>query len=363
MKKIHTKLSRQVGFSLIELMVSIAIGLVIMIAIGVVYVNSSNINRQKEDLADINEPIKVVTNLLKYNISVAGYIDPFDGATADNLQGATLFTPGSAALQNVYARSATVATSISVAVTTPLEQFFGGLRPVFGCDGAMNSTPNALANAATPLSLTCSATVTATSNSLQLAYQAIAATAAGVPLASVSSANATTGEGRDCLQQSLPTGTTTPAGSFIVINRFYIAANSSDSVNELYCAGSGNATPQPIARGVEEFVVRYQMAPGAAAGATAAGNSKTQFLTATQVGNNWPNVVAIEVCMVTATVPSRGAAAIGTAELQTTRPTCERQTAVDAFKSNISRTAGDARLWKRSTFTYTVRNAVFAPST
>ncbi len=361
MKITNSRRVAQTGFSLVELLIGIAIGLVILTAIGLVYVSSSNINRQKEDMTDVTEPAKIVANLLRANISSAGYIDPFDYATAGTAaQGANFFTPGNPNQANMFVRNA------SGAISTPLEQIFAGLRPVFGCDGAMMSTtPNALATAAPPVTLTCG-TANATQNSLQVAYQIRPLGGTGdnsktLPSLRPASETANTGEDTDCLGQALP-GTTS-----IVVNRFYVASN--DGVNELYCAGSGNATPLPLARGVEEFVVRYQMTPVAAAPANPAsevfvsGDVKAQYLTATQVAASaigWAGVTAIEVCMVTATAPSRGGAAAGTVQLQSTRPTCEREAASNAFKSNIARASGDARLWKRFTFTYSVRSAIFS---
>lgn len=338
----------QRGFSLVEILISITIGLVILGAIGVVYVSSSNINRQKEDLAEVNEPIKIINNLLKYNVAQAGYVDIFDGPAADSLQASNLFYPGNAGMLNIFMRNpATI-------VGTPLSQVVPGLLPVFGCDGAMDGSPNALATTAPPVSLTCG-TASATKNTVQFAYQAI--TMGGSGIGSLAASSATTGEGLDCLQQPLP-GTST-----VVVNRFSVVANSGDGVNELYCEGSGDTIRQPIARGVEEMVVRYQMAqPGSSGATVTAGSGKAQYLTATQVAADsvkWAGVTGVEICIIVATPQTKGAAARGTVQLQPTRPTCTRDSS-GAFDANIARESTDLRLWKRSTFTYTVRNAIFA---
>lgn len=240
---------------------------------------------------------------------------------------------------------------------TPLTQFFPGLMPVFGCDGAMNSKPNEITNAGTA-TLTCG-TANATKNSLQVAYQAAPSSTAN-PLRSLIDPDTKTGEGRDCNQQSLD-----PVGSKFVINRYFVQASSTDEVNELYCAGSGNDTPQPLARGVEEFVLRYQtsnpgVAPPVGSISPVAGGIQAQYLSATAVTASsigWANVTAVEVCMVSAT--ATGAAATGTTALQTSRPTCER-TAAGNFKDDILRTTGDKRLWKRFTSVISIRNAIYA---
>jgi type IV pilus assembly protein PilW len=347
---ISSRKLRQSGFSLIEILVSITIGLIIMVAIGAVYQTSSSIQRQKEDYDEVNDPIKMVSSLLRANVAQAGYVDFFD-ATAATSYGSSIFRTDDLQYQNTFVRNSTVSVPV-----TPLQRIFGGLFPVFGCDGVMNSTPNALATTAPPLALGCSATISTTQHTLQLAYQAVPSSTNASASNSLTASSSVTGEGRDCVQQTIA-GT-----SGIVINRFFVRTNAGDNTNELYCSGSGNATAQPVARGVEEFVVRYQIAQAGTAAITSAGGAKSQYLTATQVSADtigWPGVSGVELCMVVATPQIKGAAATGTAALQPTLPTCTR-TAAGAFNANINRTAGDTRLWKRFTYTIAVKNAVYA---
>ena len=351
---------RQAGFTIIEVLISITIGLVILLAIGVVYQTTTNLQRQREDQDEVNEPIQVVTNLLKYNISQAGYVDLFDrpsvgvDSKANMYQVQPLVDPSFVKSANIYLRTPALAASSPLA--SPMSRTVEGLHAVFGCGGAMSSTPSALAAATPPLALACG-TASATRHSIQVAYQVTPTNTSTSTIPSLPASSPATGEDRDCLQQSIT------AGRGIVINRFYVSANPGDGVNELYCQGSGNSTGQPLARGVEEFVLRYRVSRAGAVGTVVgAGANTAQFLTAAQVSGDavgWPGVTAVEVCMVTATASTKGAAAVGTVELQPTRPTCTRDSS-GAFDSNVSRAAGDLRLWKRSTFTLTVRNAIFS---
>lgn len=351
----------QTGSSLIEVLIGLAIGLVILTAIGTAYVNSSNLTRQREDQSQLNDPATIVMRTLRQNLTQAGYVDIFDrqpvpvprpAGYIDRAQAATLFNPGNDQLANVYVRDPNPAIG---ALTAPLSLFFPGLTPVFGCDGAMNGTPNAIAIAAPAAAVQTCGAANATRHTLQIAYQAVPNTPANA-LNSLTAANAATGDGLDCLQQA-------PAAGTMVINRFSLPLPAAGAVSQLRCAGSGGNQTQDIAPGVEEFILRYQMsAPGVAANRQAAGGGQAQYLSATQVAASaqaWAGVTAVEICIVSATATTSGAAAQGTVNLQTTRPTCQRA-ADGTFLPNIARAAGDARLWKRFTSVVSVRNAIYA---
>ena len=184
---IHYKLKRaQAGASLVEILIGLAIGLVILTAIGTAYVNSNNTTRQREHQAQLNDPARNVLRTLQMNLMQAGYVDIFDIDAVNRAQAASLFVPGSPALVNVFVRDPAVG-----ALTSPITQFFPGLTPIFGCDGAMASSPSALFAAAPPFNA-CGA-ASATRHTLQVAYQATANNAANASN-SLFAANANTGE-------------------------------------------------------------------------------------------------------------------------------------------------------------------------
>lgn len=348
------KLTLHAGFSLIELLVALAIGVVILIAIGSAYVNSTNSLRQREDQAELNDPARIVMRLLRQNLVQAGYVDMFDLDADERARAASLFQPGNAVLNNLFVRIPSAAT-----VTTPLSLLFDGLTPIFGCDGAMSGSPKDIAITAPPATQACG-TASTTRHTLQIAYQGVPEST-GNPINSLLPANSNTGDGLDCLQQDAPSGAVRP----VVINRFSMSdlPTAAGASSELRCAGSGALSPQALAAGVEEFIIRYQMAaPGVAGSQVAAGSSQQAYISATLVSastQGWAGVTAVEVCMVSATPVARGAAAPGTAALQPSRPTCQRD-ADGAFLTDIARTAGDTRLWKRFTSVVSLRNAVIA---
>ena len=350
--KSKSNFPKDAGFSLIELLVAIAIGLVILTAIGAAYVNSTNSLRQREDQAELNDPAQIVMRMLRQNLVQAGFVDIFDLDGTNRARAASFFQPGNAALSNLFVRLPAAAP-----VTSPLTILFNGLTPVFGCAGAMTSSPNAIAIAPPPAVPACGAP-SATRHTLQIAYQGFPETA-GNATNSLLPTNVNTGEGLDCLQQNPPATGVRP----VVINRFALSdlPTPAGESSELRCQGSGGANPQPIAAGVEEFILRYQMAAPGAAGA-AAGGSQTAYIGAALVAasaQGWAGVTAVEVCMVSATPISGGAAAAGTAALQPSRPTCQRD-ADGVFLADIARAAGDSRLWKRFTSVVSLRNAVIA---
>ena len=358
---------RQSGMTLIEVLVALTIGLVILIAIGTAYVNSANLARQRENQSELNEPAAVVMRLLKQDLSLAGYVDIFDLDIAGQPQAASLFLPGDAKLMNLYQR-----VPEATPLETPLTQFFPGLLPVFGCDGAMAGTSNAIMTAETA-ALSCG-TANATRQSLQIAFQARPLQSATAnPIRSLLPPDPATGAGRDCNQQSFnrapPDTVNTPVREKFVINRYFIQPSPADGINELYCGGPGNNLSQPLARGVEEFVLRYQVAqPGvfAALGtlSPAAGGVQSQYVNAATVAASplgWAAVSAVEVCMVLATATTSGAAASGTTTLQPFRPTCQRAANGNGdFIADVARASGDSRLWKRFTSVTTLRNAIYS---
>lgn len=348
----------QGGLSLIEMLVSIAIGLVILAAVGAAYVNSSNLTRQREDRAQVEDPIHTVMQLLRWNLSHAGYVDLMDVAPTNNSRPNQIFVPGNPTTFNMFARAQ------GTPVGTPLGVLFPGLSPVFGCDGAMNSTPNAIATAAPPTALACGSANTAT-HSLQVAYQALP-TDPTLLNNSLSAPNANRGDGLDCLNQSavVRAGTTVT----VVINRFYVKPNGAGQASDFLCAGSGNSTPQPLVTGIEEFILRYQVSAQATATSTAASGgqrSDQPYMTATQVANltsnplGWAGVTAVEVCLIAATNPANGATTAGTTQAQLVRPTCQRK-GDGSFANDLARAAGDTRLWKRHVAVVALRNALYA---
>ena len=91
------------------------------------------------------------------------------------------------------------------------------------------------------------------------------------------------GEPTDCLGQAGDR----QGEHVLIVNRFYVAKPERREAPELYCAGSGARTPQPIVEGVERMVLRYWL-PGAWEPVRARAIAPVQ----------WHNVVAVDLCVV-----------------------------------------------------------------
>ncbi len=359
--KAHSPAHRQRGLSIVELLVSVAIGLIILTAIGTAYINTTNTTRQRETLSELDDPARNVMRMLKHDLTMAGYVDIFDLDAVSRARAASLFVPGNTTLSNMFVR-ATGGTAPPV--FAPISQFYAGLTPVFGCGGVMSGTPTAIVTSAPPVVPACGAGST-TRHTIQIAYQGVPNAAANLPN-SLLPADTTTGDGLDCLQRARPAAASA-AGGVMVINRYSAPAPAvTGAVSQFNCEGSGAAGAQSIASGVEEFVLRYQIAaPGSVVNPVAAGSGQQRYVDAAAVAdttNNpqgWAGVTAVEICIVSASLVATGATAPGTANMQPTRPTCTRN-AAGGFSDNIARVAGDTRLWKRYTSVVSLRNAVFA---
>ncbi|WP_338845676.1 PilW family protein [Massilia sp. W12] len=186
------------GFSLIELMISLTIGMLIVLFVVSLYLGGRSSNRQQDDNSRMQE----------------------DGRTA-------MFLIGKSIKQAWYGQ--------------PTSYFIGGLRTdlqapgLMGCDGGF-STPSNLGNA------TCANAANAPA-ALQLSYRVD------------NTPNPTLGIGTDCNNQQAAADA---RGNLFVVNRFYLAkSNNADPFPSLMCAGNGNPTPQPVMQNVEDMVFTY----------------------------------------------------------------------------------------------------------
>ena len=273
----------QSGFSLIELMVSITIGLIIVIAAMSAYLAASQSGKVAEAHARLNEDGQAAIAILTQHIRMAGN-NPDQAARAENsrknpVYGTTTFTtsPGSFSLSNFIVR---------------------------GCDGRFsNITTTTSLN-----SLTCAGSSTLP-DSLAVNYEAdrfnTVPTAAGAPT--------------DCLGNSLTTitanlptlvgtATSTTAVTYTVADvRFYVGTSTVITTPSLYCKGNGGAsTAQPLVENIEDLQFTFGTVSTATTSTTA---TAAGYLSAFEVVNEaslaalasdalrWEKVRTVRICV------------------------------------------------------------------
>lgn len=267
------RLQHDQGLTLIELMVSMVIGLILMIAVVSTYLGASGAARVAESQGRMNEDAQAALTILAQQLRMAG----------NNPK------------QSNYTSAA------------PRNPVYGaGTYIVRGCDGKFSD----VTTSASIQALTCAAGGGTSADSIALSYEAdrfnTVATSGG---------NAT-----DCLGNSLPTVTPAPQplvwlGTVvgppllpitykIADNRFYIATSNVITSPSLYCKGNGNDTPQPLVENVEDLQLIYGLGKSASATLDVAG-----YLSAADIVANadlslltddvrWSKVITVRICVV-----------------------------------------------------------------
>lgn len=311
MKLKTSKIAKQSGRSIVELMIALTIGMVILISISSLFYANKKTFRATDDKSRLDEEGRLALNMLSFHIRMAGY-----GTLLSSLEKSEDDT--------------TVPVKIQPAVYTSFGDSKGAsVDAIRACAGGFVDPSKTLA------SLTCNVTTTGPDGFLvrymvdKSAYN-------------VSGSNVPT----DCLGAAVLPVTVPSSGKdkggvstdeYLVENRFYI--KTTNGVPELYCQGNGGLTNptddlkpgQPIAENVENMKLTY--------GVSYSGTQTIdRYLTANQLTSaDWQKVIAVQVCLVVRSATDNVATA--------------KQTYVDC-DGTTSVTATDKRL--RSVFKTTV---------
>ncbi|MDB5940516.1 MAG: pilW [Ramlibacter sp.] len=265
---------RNRGLSLVELMVSLVIGLVIMIAVVSAYLGASGATRVAEAQARMNEDGQAVLTILAQQLRMAG-----------NNPKQPDYDPATTARNPVYDASTYI---------------------VRGCDGTFSD----IKTAADIKALTCDAGGGSAPDSIALTYEADR----------YNTVPTTAGVATDCLGQALTELSATPlvwdstqvppksmpkAVTFTVAeNRFYVGTTTAVPAPSLYCKGNGGPTPQSLVENVEDLQLFYGVAaPGAASLAVAGYLRANQFTTdaglaALTDAERWSKAMTVRICVV-----------------------------------------------------------------
>jgi len=240
------------GFTLIELMVSVTIGLILLLFLSSLYFNSRASSRLNDDNARIQEDGRYALSLIGRNLMQAGFGHMQTGNTTD-------FPPQS-----------------------PTE--LAKLKGLTGCSYGF----------ATPLAKlpTCAAVPVPAPSSIG-GPSAFTVAYTSEPY---SDATNISGAGTDCSGTQAFNATSTQGG--VVINSFYLDS----ATKTLYCKGyAGAGTPQPILSNVDNMLVTYGIDTGNRYAPTKSTTDAAEAGAADAInGNNkvgWDRVVTVTVCL------------------------------------------------------------------
>lgn len=270
------RLSRQQGFSLVEVMVSVVIGMVVVAAVLVSYLGSGQSSKLQSAYAEMNDNAQAALTLLSRDLQMAGYT---------SVGG--------------------INTTAGVKPLSSVQSFVSANVPLFACEKGFVSNTIAAGSE--------SCATTAGTSSLQVAYEADLTNT--VPTAAGASYPATTCTlpvvggvstvPTDCVGNRLFPVNAASAGDcvFHTYNRYYLSQDLGR--NNLYCVASpfnGTArTGQPLVEGVESIKTTLGVVDTLAWAATAsAPSTPARYLSVGDVAtaNAWPNVVSARICVV-----------------------------------------------------------------
>lgn len=262
MKRMQSR-RRVRGISLIEVLISMAIGLVVIGAVIVSYLGSGRAGRFQSAYSQMDQDAQIGLNVLSRELQLAGYSQP------------SSLTPNAAG-------------------QLVMNYNIGAATAVFGCDKGFVDPKAA--------TLVCD-TGAGTIPTIEVVYEAdvknTVPTSAGIPTDCI-------GNGLNPLVPSVPTpilplvaGLAVPP-PYIVHNRYFVQTGPSGRP-ELYCVGTvrgGGATTnsvQPLLENVESMKLWY--------GVQVAANPRqvVRYVTATDINGvgapEWANVISVRVCL------------------------------------------------------------------
>lgn len=252
------------GLSLLELLVSLAVGLVLVLAAVAAYVGAASASRVAEAQVRMNEDAQAALAILTQQLRMAG-------SNPDQPN-----------------RIATTRRNPVYAPTTLATTFEPTAFAIRGCDKTFGNIKTA-----TRLDeLVCAKGSGRSPHSIAITYEADRFNT--IPTAGKQIPTDCLGNALDtetaALTTVIETRTTTSTVDYHVAdNRFYIGTSTTVLSPSLYCKGSGGASaPQPLVENIEDMQFSY--------GVQAAAASIAGYLDADEVAH-WEKVVSVQICI------------------------------------------------------------------
>lgn len=361
----HSKKKWQGGLSLLELLVSLSIGLILLLALASLMITANRSAQQRSTSEALDEQARQVFSLMETDLYRAGFLDPFtDEETilaAFNLNNAQILAGYTRQAQNIPdAKRATLLGRHTEGQILPLQGFDDKNPP--------------------PAGMKC----TAERQCLQVAYQAIAYQAkADGEVAKFSSIASAVQEGGSLSGASQGCNGLQAEHNYpIIVNQYEVGVVGGEKYSSLRCSstkrnfknvsGGEKVDIQPMVSGVEQLTFRYLVTPPDKTekdekvdlSKTISGRSVTELKTAGDVAkvdkeNNpleWAAVVGVEICTVVAAEPIDGSRELDIPMVQLKVPTCVR--AGDSWQEK-DRLPDDTRLHRRYVRTISLPNSLY----
>jgi type IV pilus assembly protein PilW len=285
----HTSKSIR-GFTLIELMVSLTIGLVIIVAAMSAYLGSAGASKISDAQTRMNEDAQAALNLLAHEIRMAG-ANPVQPGRDAAFKVNPVYSPYPLA----------TATGTATYTVTPVTATVAAFS-IRGCDQTFS---NVIAASATNLDLlTCAGTSTLP-DSIAINYEAdrFNTTPTSTGATDCQGNGLSTITPTFTLTTTTATWTATGNGYWIVDNRFYI--DNTAGIPSLQCKGNGNANGAPLVENIEDMQFLYGTMSTTATTTTA---TIAGYLSASEVDalapsvallpDRWSRVLSVRICVV-----------------------------------------------------------------
>lgn len=329
------------GFSLIELMISLTIGLVIAIAAMSAYLGSASASKISDAQSRMNEDAQAALSLIAQQLRLTG-ANPTQANRADAFRHNPVFdTTYVGGTSTAYGTT----TLASLGITVVPGSYTMSAFSIRGCDGTFSN----ITSAGNLTSLTCNGGTTTLPDSFAVSYEAdkfnTIATSGGLATDCVGGALSTA-------SATFPTGGSTTATWAIADNRFYVKSSSA-GIPSLYCKGAVSSE-QPMVENVEDMQLTYgvvstsnNISTATVAGYLTANEVVTESTMAllTSDADRWGRVLTVRICVV---VRSENAVAPDSASSSYIQ--CDGS--IDSSKT-------DMRLRKAYTTTVVLRNRRF----
>lgn len=356
-------LSKQSGLSLLELMISLTIGLLLLLGLTGVYTLATKATNQNEFIVATDETARQVFGRFARDFEQAGYIDPGDApktaftgdASKGTVAGCTVpigtvyatLTANNNEKETIHIYRRYKDSAVDNKLLTPIGKIScGGMQPVVGCAKVFDGDPK--------IDSAAKCKSTGEGQSIEISYHAMKA--------SDDKFSNLPSEAYDCGGRKT---NATPQNGFI-INRYFLEEDN--SVKSIKCQSNVGAKVT-LERGVQEMTFRYlitsqEKKPKQELFNTESGRVVTNYYTPTQVHAmaantlGWAAVVGVEVCLIISTPLTDGSQIASLAAAQgKQRPTCERK--ANGKFEDLKDKEDANKFYSRHSKTFSLPNALY----